>query len=77
MKFEYFQLEFSFSLVTTHAETQWGSSTSFPTSEMKSRGDVKRLWVGLLIALPSGAGVALSVLGGNTGKTTNEQRNQF
>jgi hypothetical protein len=35
---------------------------------MKSRGDVKRLWVGVFIALPSGAGVALSVLGGNTGK---------
>jgi hypothetical protein len=35
---------------------------------MKSRGDVKRLWVGVLIALPSGAGVALSVLGGNIGK---------
>ena len=25
------------------------------------------LWVGMFIALPSGAGVALSVLGGNTG----------
>ena len=25
------------------------------------------LWVGVSIALPSGAGVALSVLGGNTG----------
>ena len=37
---------------------------------MKSRGDGKRLWVGVLIALPSGAGVALSVLGGNTGKST-------
>jgi len=35
---------------------------------MKSRGDGKRLWVGVLIALPSGAGVALSVLGGNTGR---------
>ncbi|CAF1229086.1 unnamed protein product [Rotaria sordida] len=34
---------------------------------MKARGDLKRLWVGVLIALPSGAGVALSVLGGNTG----------
>jgi hypothetical protein len=55
-------------LFTTFAETQWGSSTSFPTAEMKSRGDIKRLWVGVLIALPSGAGVALSVLGGNTGK---------
>ncbi|CAF4412879.1 unnamed protein product, partial [Rotaria magnacalcarata] len=55
-------------LCTTHVETRWGSSTSFPTSEMKSRGDLKRLWVGVLIALPSGAGVALSVLGGNAGK---------
>ena len=54
--------------MTTFAETKWGSSETFPTSEMKSRGDVKRLWVGVLIALPSGAGVALSVLGGNTGK---------
>ena len=54
-------------MFTTFAETKWGSSTSFPTAEMKSRGDIKRLWVGVLIALPSGAGVALSVLGGNTG----------
>lgn len=54
-------------MCTTHAETNWGSSTSFPTSEMKTRGDIKRLWVGVFIALPSGAGVALSVLGGNTG----------
>ena len=55
-------------LFTTFAETKWGTSTSFPTPEMKSRGDIKRLWVGVFIALPSGAGVALSVLGGNTGK---------
>lgn len=55
-------------LFTTIWETRWGSSSSFPTSEMRSRGDVKRLWVGILIALPSGTGVALSVLGGNTGK---------
>jgi len=27
----------------------------------------RSLWVGVLIALPSGAGVALSILGGNTG----------
>ena len=55
-------------LCTTHAETSWGSSRSFPTSEMKGRGDIKRLWVGLLIALPSGVGVALSILGGNMGE---------
>ncbi|CAF2119061.1 unnamed protein product [Rotaria magnacalcarata] len=59
---------FILGLLITFAETKWGSSTSFPTPEMKSRGDIKRLWVGVLIALPSGAGVALSVLGGNTGE---------
>ena len=36
----------------------------FPTSEMLSRGELRSLWVGVLIAVPSGAGVALSVLGG-------------
>ena len=39
----------------------------FPTSEMLSRGELRSLWVGVLIAVPSGAGVALSVLGGNAG----------
>ena len=37
----------------------------FPTSEMLSRAELRSLWVGVLIAVPSGAGVALSVLGGN------------
>lgn len=32
-----------------------------------SRGDIRRLWAGALVALPSGAGAALSVLGGNVG----------
>ncbi len=31
------------------------------------RGLVRSLYVGVLIAVPSGAGVALSVLGGNSG----------
>ena len=31
------------------------------------RGKYRSLWVGVLISLPSGAGVALSVLGGVTG----------
>lgn len=31
------------------------------------RGMLRSLWVGVLIAIPSGAGVALSVLGGNAG----------
>ena len=28
---------------------------------------LRSLWVGLLIAIPSGAGVAFAILGGNTG----------
>ncbi|CAF0719459.1 unnamed protein product [Adineta ricciae] len=54
-------------LCTTWSETRWGSSDSFPTHEMRSRGDIRRLWAGALVALPSGAGAALSVLGGNIG----------
>ena len=54
-------------------------ATEWPTREMRSRGDLKywchaalkgelrALWVGVLVAVPSGAGVALSVLGGNAG----------
>ena len=34
---------------------------------MVNRGRVRDLWVGVLVAVPSGAGVALSVLGGNSG----------
>jgi len=41
--------------------------TQWPTNEMNSRGHWRSLWVGVLIAVPSGAGVALSVLGGNAG----------
>ena len=36
-------------------------------SSFSARGQLRSLWVGVLIALPSGAGVALSVLGGNAG----------
>ena len=39
----------------------------WPTQEMLVRGHPKSLYVGVLIAIPSGAGVALSVLGGNAG----------
>ncbi|CAF4864901.1 unnamed protein product, partial [Rotaria sp. Silwood1] len=58
---------FLISLGTSVWETKWGSTTSFPTAEMKARGDLTRLSIGSMIALPSGAGVALSVLGGNAG----------
>ncbi len=39
----------------------------WPTEEMASRGRPRALLSGILVAVPSGAGVALSVLGGNSG----------
>ena len=39
----------------------------WPTNEMSSRTGTSGLIVGVLIAIPSGVGVALSVLGGNSG----------
>ena len=39
----------------------------FPTSEMVNRGQPRNLVTGVLVAIPSGAGVALGVLGGNSG----------
>mmetsp|Transcript_37720 Transcript_37720/g.91634 ORF Transcript_37720/g.91634 Transcript_37720/m.91634 type:complete len:763 (+) Transcript_37720:42-2330(+) len=38
----------------------------WPTEEMSSRGDVGGLITGIAIAIPSGMGVALSILGNNT-----------
>jgi uncharacterized hydrophobic protein (TIGR00271 family) len=63
-------LGFLFGLITggvNNTGAYWGSSDSWPTQEMQTRGMLRSLWVGVLIALPSGAGVALSILGGNTG----------
>ncbi|XP_057290373.1 uncharacterized protein LOC130613074 isoform X2 [Hydractinia symbiolongicarpus] len=37
------------------------------TQEMASRGALRSLYVGVIVAIPSGAGVALSILGGNAG----------
>jgi len=38
----------------------------WPTNEMSSRGTTIGLFTGIAIAIPSGAGVALSTLGNNT-----------
>jgi uncharacterized membrane protein len=38
----------------------------WPTDEMASRGDAMGLVTGIAIAIPSGCGVALSILGNNT-----------
>ncbi|CAG5136723.1 unnamed protein product, partial [Candidula unifasciata] len=49
------------------AGMSWRSTDSWPTIEMSSRGSIRALPVGVLIAVPSGAGVALSILGGKVG----------
>ena len=43
----------------------YADSLEIPTSEMLSRGNLLGLLLGVLIAVPSGLGVALSVLGSN------------
>lgn len=45
---------------TSLAENEW------PTNEMQIRGEATGLITGIAIAIPSGMGVCLSVLGGNT-----------
>lgn len=45
---------------------QFSPLYNWPTGEMAGRGSVSGLIVGIGIALPSGVGVALSVLGNNT-----------
>lgn len=42
-------------------------ATTWPTNEMQIRGEVSGLYIGIAIAIPSGMGVSLSILGGNTG----------
>ena len=39
---------------------------TWPTLEMESRGEIKGLITGIAIAIPSGMGVCLGILGGNT-----------
>eukprot|EP00730_Choanoeca_flexa_P018840 TRINITY_DN9182_c0_g2_i2.p1 TRINITY_DN9182_c0_g2~~TRINITY_DN9182_c0_g2_i2.p1 ORF type:complete len:703 (+),score=175.24 TRINITY_DN9182_c0_g2_i2:135-2243(+) len=49
------------------AAGDWGEQWNFPSEFMRSRGTGEGILVGLGIAVPSGIGVALSVLGNNTG----------
>jgi len=48
------------------AFSPWGDILNWPNNEMASRGTTNGLLIGLGIAIPSGVGVALGVLGGNT-----------
>jgi len=42
------------------------NALSWPTEEMENRGNIKGLLSGIFVAIPSGIGVALSILGNNT-----------
>lgn len=61
-------LGFSFGIIFT-CWVQYGSYgiPQWPTPEMQARGQLRTLIGGALIATPSGAGVAMSILGGNSG----------
>ncbi|XP_046968822.1 uncharacterized protein LOC124536337 [Vanessa cardui] len=57
---------FIFGLILGATEMPWGFG-DWPTEEMKSRGNVRSLWMGVLWALTSGTGVALALLQGSAG----------
>ncbi|CAM9483844.1 unnamed protein product, partial [Phaeothamnion confervicola] len=52
-------------IVTVIAMPIMGTSNSLPTSEMEGRTTTFNLLVGVFVALPSGAGVALSLMSDN------------
>ncbi|XP_061714978.1 uncharacterized protein LOC133523422 isoform X2 [Cydia pomonella] len=53
---------FLFGLTISAVDERYGVG-EWPTNEMMSRCEIRSLWVGVLVAIPSGAGVALAVLG--------------
>ncbi|XP_073947017.1 uncharacterized protein [Choristoneura fumiferana] len=57
---------FIFGLILGSTDMPWGFG-DWPTEEMKSRGNVRALWMGVLWALTSGTGVALALLQGSAG----------
>ncbi|KAJ9597350.1 hypothetical protein L9F63_011790, partial [Diploptera punctata] len=57
---------FIFGLLVGTTQDPWGLG-DWPTEEMKGRGMVRSLWIGILWALPSGTGVALALLQGSAG----------
>ncbi|XP_026738343.1 uncharacterized protein LOC113501411 [Trichoplusia ni] len=54
---------FIFGLTICAIDERYGVVEDWPTYEMISRCEYRSLWVGILVAIPSGAGVALAVLG--------------
>uniref|UniRef100_A0A1A9UPM2 DUF389 domain-containing protein n=1 Tax=Glossina austeni TaxID=7395 RepID=A0A1A9UPM2_GLOAU len=57
---------FIFGLILGTTEMPWGAG-DWPTEEMRGRGNVRSLWMGVLWALTSGTGVAVALLQGSAG----------
>ncbi|XP_023177585.1 uncharacterized protein LOC111603972 isoform X2 [Drosophila hydei] len=58
---------FCFGLILGTTEMPWGQNMDWPTEEMRGRGNVRALWMGVLWALTSGTGVAVALLQGSAG----------
>ncbi|EDW85218.2 LOW QUALITY PROTEIN: uncharacterized protein Dwil_GK18405 [Drosophila willistoni] len=58
---------FIFGLILGTTEMPWGQNSDWPTEEMRGRGNVRSLWMGVLWALTSGTGVAVALLQGSAG----------
>jgi len=54
-----------FGLCVLNFTEEWNEDSAWPTGEMQARGMKRVLWIGTLVALPSGAAVAISLLSGN------------
>lgn len=60
-----FYTGYIFGLATLNWSQEWDPKNIWPNSEIKARGELRSLWIGCLVALPSGAAVAASLLSGN------------
>jgi len=56
---------FIIGMVALNFMDNWNPSGPWPTDMMKERGLLRVLWVGTLVAFPSGCAVAISMLNAN------------
>lgn len=52
-------------MIALNFTKHWGTETEWPTYMMRERGLLRVVWVGTLVAFPSGCAVAISLLSGN------------
>ncbi|KAF7493812.1 Uncharacterized protein SSS_07140 [Sarcoptes scabiei] len=56
---------FLFGIIALNFTNEWNSYGPWPTDMMRERGLYRVIWVGTLVAFPSGCAVAISLLSGN------------